>query len=218
MDPDTIDLTKVPEWHPEEWPCQGLVYPALREEPLVIQHTHSALLAIPMHYQALLPSPQLTVNQLFQFKLPSLTGDIMSFNAMSSFSSHAPTSSLTWLMDRSILPISFIEKVDQELGQKWFDGALSLLDEHMKGNEHLPLWIITWWKEMTKIIIGKGRWLQVDDWLSNSLISKGAMQLASVAKVDDARWLVRSLPWNSHQCPPVALQNLRINPKNVFNI
>jgi hypothetical protein len=128
MQEDVIDLSLDHPWVPQHWIRQGKVYPFHGEEPQTVYEEHKRMLTIPLHYQVLLIDPRLTVNQFLQVAVPSVAGDIVAYKPVSAFSTEAPTQVLPWLLNRRIPSMDILEKLEEQLGQQWFDGANSLMD------------------------------------------------------------------------------------------
>ncbi|KAF8578588.1 hypothetical protein K439DRAFT_1621212 [Ramaria rubella] len=146
---DTIDPTSTTDsqWVPEYCIGQGRCDNSSVGLPAIVYQARNEILAIPEYYDALLPNPRLTVNQFLAYNdLPSIAGDIVGYKLGLAFPSEPPIQHLSWLMERTIPPKNIIDKLEQALGQKWFDGATSFVYQHYKGREPLPFWVITWWK------------------------------------------------------------------------
>ena len=109
-----------------------------------------------------------------------------------------PKGDIKWLEDWPIPPTPYIQQLEDALGQQWFNGACSFVDQHLKGNKPLPFGVLTWWRQMTAMILAKAWWRAADEWLAVGLRGKSALDPDTVIEIDQARALLGVLGWNSH--------------------
>ena len=72
---------------------------------------------------------------------------------------------MTCLKTRPIPPKEWLEELDKDFGQAWFNGAQSIEDKWFK-NSQLPLWTLSYWKEMRIVIEKQAIWQAADEWLA----------------------------------------------------
>ncbi len=148
---------------PSEWIGCGKTYPE-GDTPAFILAARKSVLAIPAPHTTLLPDPRVSVLGLLASELPPRPSAITHADASRSFSFDPPTEDLPALTDRPLPHPQFIQKLQKEFGKAWFSGALSVVDGRFK-NSRLPLYVITYWTEMTLIYDKRVEWARADVWL-----------------------------------------------------
>src|SRR6266481_5663416 len=124
MDSEVLDITVEKEWKPEEWFHCGKRYPESYGLPLEVIKARENLLTILDNYN-LLPSPNLTVNQLLQLKIPTIGGNLIIGKPSLAYHMEPPKGDIKWLEDWPIPPTPYIQQLEDALGQQWFNGACS---------------------------------------------------------------------------------------------
>ncbi|KAJ3007533.1 hypothetical protein NUW54_g3516 [Trametes sanguinea] len=180
------------QWHEDDWIKQEKTYPA-RDVPPVILAARRRILAVPPgHGLLLLPAPELSVTALLQTDLPSQPPRLVFEQASTAFSHDLPTEDLSTesFRLRPIPPLPYLKQLEAAFGQAWFDGAKSVTDFRYK-QSRLPLWVLTYWREMSRTLEKRQLWRQASAWLSNSV--KG--QEASRELAGQAEGLFDRLAW-----------------------
>lgn len=158
------DDTPITEWIEDEWIGKGKIYPA-SDVPLVIQMARSRVLAIPLTYTMYLPSRQLSITDFLKAELPVQSSALISIAAINVFSTEEPNEDITCLKTRPIPPKEWLDKLEKAFGQAWFNGAWSIVDPRYKSS-HLPLWVLTYWREMKSVIEKRSIWQSAEAWLA----------------------------------------------------
>ena len=150
---DAPDNSPLQEWVETEWINNGKKYPISGEVPTFIQEAHSKTLAMPPICSAYIPSQHMSIADLLKATLPAQSSAIITHSAARAFNKEEPNEELACLKTRPIPPKYWLEEIDKEFGQAWFDGARSLEDKQFKGSR-VALCAQSYWKEM-RIVIEK---------------------------------------------------------------
>jgi hypothetical protein len=71
------------------------------------------------------------------------------------------------LRHRAVPNEDFLQELVFNFGQAWFDGARSITDQRWDDpRERLPLWTLTYWKQLVYTIRAQGAWTHSIDWLA----------------------------------------------------
>ena len=141
------------EWNEREWIGVGKKYPVSGEVPAFIKAARSKVLAVPPIYSSYIPSPRMSITDLLKAKLPVQSSALIMHSAAGAFSKEEPNEDMTCLKTRPIPPKDWLEQLDKEFGQGWFNGARSIKDKRYKSSL-VQLCALTYWKEM-RIVIEK---------------------------------------------------------------
>ena len=99
-------------------------------------------------------------------------------------------------MSRPIPPKHFLERLENEIGQAWFDGAKSVVDTRFNNSsDRLPLWVITFWKRMAEVVEKQETWRKTFSWLDREERQTQDTQMLQTIK--QARDMLAHLGWNS---------------------
>lgn len=172
---------------PSEWIGCGKTYPE-DDTPSFIIAARKSVLTIPQKHQRLLPDPKLSVLGLLAAELPLRPSAVTHQEASRAFSFDPPTEDLPAIRTRPLPHPQFVQKLQKAFGQAWFSGALSIVDGRFK-DSRLPLYVITYWMEMTFIYEKKACWLQADVWLrryegrDDALVQEGELVRVSMGSL-----------------------------------
>ncbi|KAH9896486.1 hypothetical protein C8Q73DRAFT_788843 [Cubamyces lactineus] len=168
---DDIDL--LAQWKESEWIRQKKTYPAA-QTPSVVLAARRQVLAIPPDQKGMLPDPKTSVASFLQADLPSQPPRLVFEKAEKAFHHDPPTEDLQGMnfRMRPIPPKPFIEKLEQSFGQAWFDGASSVVDSRYK-QSRLPLYVLTYWREMSRVLEKMARWHTASKWLDRYVQKHG---------------------------------------------
>jgi hypothetical protein len=144
------DDTPIIEWIEDKWIGKGKIYSA-SDVPLFIQTACSRVLAIPSTYATYLLSQHLSVTDLLKAELPVQLSALISIMAINAFSTEQPNQNVTCLKTRPVPPKEWLDQLEKEFGPAWFKGARLIVDPCYKSS-CLPLWVLTFWREMKKVI------------------------------------------------------------------
>jgi hypothetical protein len=141
------------------------------------------------------------------FNLMTRTTQKPILSAAGAFSKEEPNEDMACLKTRPIPPKAWLEQLEKDFGQAWFNGTRSIEDKRYK-NSRLPLFTLTYWKEMKIVIEKRARWQAADEWLARREKSGGLLEEA-----DRTREMMSCLTWGfditalGARCPK---QNLTI--------
>jgi hypothetical protein len=153
------------EWNETEWIGVGKIYPLSGEVPAIIEVARSKLLAVPSIYSSYIPSPKISITDFLKTKLPVQSSALIMHATAGTFSKEEPNEDITCLKTRPIPPKAWLEQLEKDFGQAWFNGARSIEDKRYK-KSRLQLFALTYWKEMRIIIEKRAMWQAADEWLA----------------------------------------------------
>ncbi len=176
------------DWENEEWCNRGLRYPK-DDTPEVVRNTERLIRRIPLPWTHLLPSPKLPIAQLLDFTLPSQSAAMVVTPTTFEFSHELPIDNLGSCSTRPIPSRQYLEKLESNFGQAWFDGKKSIVDNRYKASR-LPVQALSVWKEMAIVSRKRNTWREAEEFLT----SRERKQLYSGA-VSEALQLFHDLHW-----------------------
>ena len=135
---NTPDNPPHPEWVEREWIGKGKKYPISSEVPAFIEAAHSQVLAVPPACLSYIPSKRISITDLLKANLPTQSSTLIMHTAVGAFSKEEPNEKLTCLKTHSIPPKDWLEMLEKNFGQAWFNSAWSIKDKRFK-NSQLPL-------------------------------------------------------------------------------
>ena len=142
----------------------GKNYPA-SDIPLFLQRAQADVLLIPLEYAYLIPSKQLSIADFLKANLPSQASALISRTGSSSFSKDMPNMDLTILATRSLPTKVWINALEKAFGLAWFNGMQSIMDPRYE-NSRLPLYALSYWKEMSAVLEKRAAWKKAEEWLT----------------------------------------------------
>ena len=184
---DESDLYQ--EWDETKWIGVGKRYPVSGEVPAFIEAACSKVLALPPIYSSYIPDPKMSITDLLKTKLPAQSLALIVHSAAGAFSKEEPNDDITCLKTRPIPPKAWLEQLEKGFGQAWFNGSRSIEDKRYK-NSRLPLFALTYWKEMKVVIEKRAMWKAADEWLARWGKSGELLEAA-----DRARDMMSCLTW-----------------------
>jgi hypothetical protein len=100
------------------------------------------------------------------------------------------------LISRPVPSPEFIRNLETVCGQAWLDGAKSIMDQRFNdGTDHLPLWTISFWKEVAWCHEVQALWKASMLWLDRE--ANKSKNTTPPNLILEARQLLESIPWNS---------------------
>jgi hypothetical protein len=137
-----------------------------KDVPLHVCNALVALRQMPDSIEHLLPVPELSVTDFIGLELPSQSAELITTKVNQWFSFDAPQENVQTFLRRSIPPLDFINKLENNNGQAWFDGKISIVDPRFTGsNNRLPFWFSTYWRRMATIIKAQRDWREAKGWI-----------------------------------------------------
>lgn len=140
---------------PEEWIGKHIDYTTV---PLYVMLARNEYETVPAGFQKFYPSPSLSIESFSCFPLPTSSYALSSYSSSKWFSNEKP---VTWtfgelrklLYSRSLPTLQELERLHQDFGQQWLNGAQSVCDPRVNaGKDRLPLWFWTVWWDMTHYV------------------------------------------------------------------
>ena len=180
------DLHK--EWDEKHWIGVGKKYPVSGEVPTFIEAARKKVLALPPIYSSHIPNPEVSITDLLRTTLPPQSLALITHSAAGAFSKGEPNEDIACLKTRPIPPKAWLEQLEKDFGQAWFNGTRSIEDKRYK-DSRLPLFALTYWKEMRIVIEKRAIWQAVDEWLARRGKS------GEVEEADRAREMMSCLTW-----------------------
>ena len=184
---DLIDLTKDTRFHCSTWIGTGKVF--TNSLPQIVYDKKREIFQVPDCILTQLPSSTALVHDFVHHPLPPQSSSLNFHQMEEWFSMDTPQTHPEVLLARPVPPKKVLKDLDAAAGQKWFDGASSIMDPRFNnGAERFPLWVLSLWKEIQKAIKHQRRWRLSIQWLE--LIAHPE------SIVVQARSLIEKLPWN----------------------
>ncbi|KAF8148090.1 hypothetical protein B0H34DRAFT_669139 [Crassisporium funariophilum] len=181
----------------EEWIGRGRVYD-WANLPGCVTSAKNATLAIPQNFvgQGQLPKSSLSVMDFLSFKLPRLSSEIISSKTSTWFSTDKPNTDVEVLLLRPIPSSQFIHNLDAVYGQAWLDGAKSVVDQRFNdGADRLPLWALTFWKEVILCHKTQALWKASVLWLDRE--ESKTKSKTQPEQIQQVRQILMTISWNS---------------------
>ena len=153
-------------FHPEEWIGKNKTYPGHADVSLYIYNALLDTLNTPDSFQAeILPSSRLPISRFLEIRPPKEYHGLYTPNSTHWFSKSLPSNDLTFLLTWSIPPPALVDHLWSDCRQQWFDSAKSIIDPRFNnGTDCLPLWVITYWKQMQETIRIQEDWRERKEW------------------------------------------------------
>ncbi|KAG2145169.1 hypothetical protein DEU56DRAFT_910292 [Suillus clintonianus] len=190
---DVIDLIQPPIFNPHEWIGKGKIYDK-NTLPMSVLNARSDALVIPSTHTQHIPSHHLPVADFLKISLPTRSPTIVAVKIKCWFSHDLPDRDFSYLNTRPIPSAEFLVEINKAFDQAWFDGARSLIDpRYNDGKDRLPLWTLTWWRELTTVIRAQSAWRTSEAWLAKASLMTGEAP-DMTAHVQD---MFLAVPWNS---------------------
>ncbi|KAJ7101505.1 hypothetical protein B0H15DRAFT_769608 [Mycena belliarum] len=197
MAPEVVDLSADDAlFDPAAWIGKHKEFPRTN----LHSEVHTALgnvLKLPSAHTSVLPGPNLPITKFLKLSLPKKTSALLFSGTGTWFSADTPTTSTECLLARSIPPREVIEDLMKEAGQAWLDGAKSIVDPRFNdGRERFPIWALTLWSELLKVVDDQRRWQHSCEWIESEL---GRHDLDAVDRdaLTNAKSIMDSLGWNT---------------------
>ena len=88
-----------------------------------------------------------------------------------------PEKAYTLVMRRTVPSLATLDQLEGAFGQQWFNGAKSICDpRYNRGAEPLPLWTLTLWRVLHKLISSQQNWREayqhVSYWIKSPAVAK----------------------------------------------
>lgn len=193
-----IDLSDsdddIPTFNHNDWISRGKKYP-IKNTPKQISRAKRDLLIIPSSHRQHIPAIDLPINSFLKLQLPQPSSQIILIKPKFWFSNNRPTTNVECLMTRPIPSEDFLKKLEEQLGQSWFDGMESITDpRYNDGKDRFPFWIISFWKELSNVTKKQLGWKKSKAWLDEQAKDTDPVLGESLAAAAD---LFNTLGWDT---------------------
>ena len=178
----------------KDWIGRGKIYNRTTL-PAFVTIAMSDIVEIPRNIASnQLPAANLSIPDFLAFDLPRISSELISSKAAVWFNAEPPNTPMyNSLLRRSIPSPEFLKQIDNAFGQAWFDGAKSVVDQRFNdGKDRLPLWIISYWKEVARCHALCSLWKTSISWL-NQEQSRGKTSPDLIQQVHQS---LRKISWN----------------------
>ncbi|KIJ43336.1 hypothetical protein M422DRAFT_253539 [Sphaerobolus stellatus SS14] len=164
----------------------------------MVRQALSIFATIPAAYKKLRPAPDLSVNAFISLGLPMKQHALTAVTATDLYNNCFSKELPNWDIPSSrCIPLrSHVKRLEDLLEQESQSQAQSFIDKRFQGNNLLPLWTLTWWKEMDEVIMGQRLWREVIAWLREGTKGQFASDVEAAMLIDEVRVLLDELAWN----------------------
>ena len=143
--------------------------------------------------RAVLPSDSLSISELLELCLPTLSTAAPSTEPEFCFSNNPPTESITIYLSCPVPPVTFIEGLRNVARQAILDGKLFIMDWTSKNpTSFFSFELIEFWSSLTKIIHARQKWEVALQWLG-----KAAQDEPLDKEVREVHLILRTTPWKA---------------------
>ncbi|KAF6765888.1 hypothetical protein DFP72DRAFT_996748 [Ephemerocybe angulata] len=154
-------------------------------------------LAVPPEIIDTLPTKKASVTSLLAFSIPAQSSELAIFGVSKYFSAEPPTPNASTLFTRRIPSSAQLKKIEQEIGQAWFDGMLSIIDPRVPDGERFPLWAVSFWKLLLDIRDGQKMWKRSLAWCNSEMEQRQKKgDYDTVMMLEEVKEQLDELPWN----------------------
>ena len=178
----------------KDWIGAGQIY-NMTTLPMFVIIARSKVTEIPQNVtSAHLPEPNLSVIDFLSCDLPRVSCELISSKTAVWFSSEPPNIPMdSASLRRSIPSPEFLQQLEDASGQAWFDGAKSVVDQRFNdGKDRLPLWIISYWREVARCQRLCSLWKTSMSWLDRENLSAKV----SPGLIQQVRQTLGKISWN----------------------
>jgi hypothetical protein len=180
----------------KDWIGRGQIYNTATIPTFVIIAS-SKVTEIPQNVTSTqLPMANLSVIDFLSYELPRVSSELISSKTGLWFNHEPPNISMdsdNTLLRRSIPSPDFLKQLEIAFGQAWFDGAKSVVDQRFNdGKDRLPLWIISYWREVARCQGLRSLWKTSMSWLDREQ-SRGKV---SPELIQQVRQSLGKISWN----------------------
>ena len=162
---DIIDLDTDSPFHPSVWIGVGKEFSD--SLPQEVHNEKEKILEVPETFHNLLPPPTTHIYDFIRWDLPFQSGGLSFHVTTEWFSNDDPHTDPQILLARSIPPRSVLKDLDMAVGQVWLDGSRSIVDPRFDRTERFPLWVLSLWNKVQKLIQCQNEWRKSVRWLDS---------------------------------------------------
>ena len=119
-----------------------------------------------------IPRPDLRIIDFINLTLPRQSSELVTTQPGVWFSTDPPDEIATSsLASRTIPPKAFLDKLDSMMGQEMLNGSISIIDHRVNGGRGRdPVWALTYWQQMSKIISMQAQWKRAKEWIDSNAL------------------------------------------------
>lgn len=186
-----IDLTTDTQFHHSTWIGTGKKFS--NSLPQEVYDKKREILEVPDSILTQLPTSVTLVSDFVNYPLPLQTCSFDFHQTGEWFSTDMALTFPEVLLARPIPSEKVLKTLDAAIGQMWFDGARSIVDPRFNnGTERFPLWVLSLWNKIQKMIGHQKQWRSSIQWLELITHPEDI--------VVQAKRLIEKLPWNGPLC------------------
>ncbi|EIW74508.1 hypothetical protein CONPUDRAFT_159809 [Coniophora puteana RWD-64-598 SS2] len=157
------------------------------------------VLHVPDRFQDLKPNRQLPIPSFVNIEVPTQSNDLLPYDTRTCFSTEEAETDdeilFECLRTRPIPSTDWREEMEENLSNALRNGARSIKDPRFLG-PRLPLWALTYWKDISAIASMHSRWAAALGWLQ-SLIVRGT-KTNSIHGADQAFVMLHGITWSQY--------------------
>lgn len=141
--------------------------------------------------RALLPSESLSISELLELCLPTLSSSMPSMDPELCFSNHPPTDSVAIYLSRPVPPLTFVDGLRTAAGQAMLKGKLSIVDWTCKNStSFFSFELIEFWTVLAKAIEARRVWASAMKWLDQ--VEDACLD----QEIREVHLILQSTPWS----------------------
>ncbi|KAJ7258598.1 hypothetical protein C8J57DRAFT_1644546, partial [Mycena rebaudengoi] len=185
-----------PPFKREDWIGRGIKYSA-DSLPFEVIAAKNAVLQLPTLATDLIPPIDTPIAKFTEMKLPTESSALALGETHLWFSKELPTTNPSVLKDftRNIPPAAVLSLLKRKLPQAWMDGIQSIVDPRFNdGADRLPLWTLTFWEEMAKVVKQQNIWKRSVAWLDREA-AKCNLDDETKVSIEKARTVITTMGW-----------------------
>ena len=196
---DIIEMRNPPSSQPESSPNSTCLLRTCVEEPsdtlIEAEHELTQRLTLTAGTRAVLPSDSLSVSELVDLTLPTISSVIPPVKPELCFSNHPPTESVTIYRSRPVPPASFVEGLRNVSRQAMLNGKLSIMDWTRKNSmSFFSFELIEFWSSLADIVHARQEWEAAFQWLEETAQDDPRLS----KEVHEVRLILQTTPWKAN--------------------
>ncbi|KAJ6459147.1 hypothetical protein C8R47DRAFT_1028273 [Mycena vitilis] len=185
-----------PPFDPDIWIGKGKKFPK-KATQFEVHDALADVLKLPDTHTSLIPAPDLPLPEFIQLSFPKQSTALVFSKPQSWFSKDPPTTAIDCLLTRPIPSLALLGDLEKAVGQAWLDGSRSIVDSrYNEGRDRLPLWGLTLWIELARVVRDQKMWQRSGHWLTTEL-GKAGLESSDREALMTANSLLGTLGWDT---------------------
>ncbi|KAH6870856.1 hypothetical protein BKA70DRAFT_1578587 [Coprinopsis sp. MPI-PUGE-AT-0042] len=165
-----IDDDSIAKFNRTSWIGVGKAFPRTNV-PVDLRAALNHEFSIPQQYQPWLLSPLTSIACLLQTPLPDFDQRLNLTRTSAWFSkvkAATDPDALNVVRNRPLPNGGTLRRLREASPQMWLDGCVSISDpRYNQGKDHIPLWFLTHWEQMTELKEQQDEWKAASKWLED---------------------------------------------------